>query len=618
MAQPKRIDELDAVTSLSSAAAVAIVQANATYRTTPAAFITQAESFTQSGSGASSRTVQAKLREIVSVTDFGATGDGSTDDRTAINNALTAGAAVYFPDPATRYLVSAGLTATTATKVYGVNAFSTMIRCSDNTADILTFPSDADYVHVADLGLEFSTKSTGDCLVFTNSNNDLVVDRVFVSKGDIGINSKNVSFVQTYNNCRADDCNTGYFVEGRTSGGSGAGTTAIFNQCWGVRCNTTFHLNTITEVMFNQPIADYAGAETAPKAIFTENCTLVQVKQLTLEGTIGADGYGVRCQNSTLEILSLDGAKVDITATGYSWYLYSVSSGTATCKVEVRNVAGRQATDCKEYLMQNDAGGVIVLNKFNNEFGTEINGTDVTNVNGELIERDFDRGVKATVVELFDDFLGDVLADQWNTRVGSDGQCTAFAIRASQPRGLIRGVTGDDAGATMALNGIQVDSDLNWRADQSGLVMEFRVVLPAITLLSLFIGLTDQIAALEAPITSAASGDTITTNATDAVGVMFDTSMATDNWWLVGVANNVDATAQDAGVAPTANVAEVWRIEVSKAGTATFYRNGTQIGTAMTVAVTATAGLTPVVTAFSRGAVQRNVDLDYIMVQAKR
>lgn len=165
--------------------------------------------------------------------------------------------------------------------------------------------------------------------------------------------------------------------------------------------------------------------------------------------------------------------------------------------------------------------------------------------------------------------------------------------------GTVVGKVGDTT-ASMAVSGIQLSRGLNWKANQGGVYQEWRVKLGIITNIAVFIGFTDQVAALEMPIQSAASADTITTNATDAVGFMFDTSMATDNWWLVGVANDVDATLQNMGAAPVADTYAIFRIELSAAGVATFYYNGVAVGTAMTGAVTATIALTPVIAAFNR------------------
>ena len=66
--------------------------------------------FLQSGTGAVARTVQAKLRDMLSVKDFGAVGDGVTDDTAAINAAATAARAgakaLFLPPVSSFYLVS--------------------------------------------------------------------------------------------------------------------------------------------------------------------------------------------------------------------------------------------------------------------------------------------------------------------------------------------------------------------------------------------------------------------------------------------------------------------------------------------------------------------------------
>lgn len=219
----------------------------------------------------------------------------------------------------------------------------------------------------------------------------------------------------------------------------------------------------------------------------------------------------------------------------------------------------------------------------------------------------------------FDDFEK-LDTGRWLATEGTDSATSNAAILAGGIGGVLRLTTGD-AGTGLAADTEQLTHNtLQFKAANGNLVFETRVKLSAITTCYAFFGFTDTVAAaLEAPIMSASSANTLTSNATDAVGFMFDTRMSTDNWWLVGVANDVDATAQNSGYAPVADTYEVLRIEIDTAGAASFYRNGVHIGTVMSGAVTASVALTPVMSVSKTSvAASMTCDVDYLHAACKR
>jgi len=82
--------------------------------------------YTASGTGATSITVQSKLNQVVNVKDYGATGDGTTNDTTAIQNAINASVGIiYFP--AGTYSVTS-LTLTAGKQLRGENRETAIIR----------------------------------------------------------------------------------------------------------------------------------------------------------------------------------------------------------------------------------------------------------------------------------------------------------------------------------------------------------------------------------------------------------------------------------------------------------------------------------------------------------
>lgn len=93
--------------------------------------------FTAPGTGAVTRAMSDKLADAISAKDFGAVGDGLTDDTIAIQLALAAHDSVYLP-PGT-YVVSSTITLDNAQSLIGAGA-SSVLAATGNTFNVVEMP----------------------------------------------------------------------------------------------------------------------------------------------------------------------------------------------------------------------------------------------------------------------------------------------------------------------------------------------------------------------------------------------------------------------------------------------------------------------------------------------
>lgn len=215
-----------------------------------------------------------------------------------------------------------------------------------------------------------------------------------------------------------------------------------------------------------------------------------------------------------------------------------------------------------------------------------------------------------------DDFHGDTLDTKYSGAKGADAQAVVPTIN-SQVNGVVR-LTSGDVGDTFANDGSSLTHELNWKANQNNLFIEGRIKpVSSVANVAFFFGFSDSLATgtLEAPFTL--SGTTFTSNATDAVGILFDTAATTDTIRCVGVKADTDATPIDTSIAPVADTSYWVEIYVDSSGNATFLIDGVNYGT-IANAVTASVALTPILTIVTRTTASKSIDLDYWRYGADR
>lgn len=129
------------------------------------------------GTGASARSYAGKFGDVVSAKDYGATGNGSTNDTTAVTNAITAacgtgsgntpGGSVYFPPG--NYLLSPITISQSNCYLVGAGAQATIITPASTTSTLFTF-SGTQFNGISNLYINYtSTPSAGAAIGVTGS-----------------------------------------------------------------------------------------------------------------------------------------------------------------------------------------------------------------------------------------------------------------------------------------------------------------------------------------------------------------------------------------------------------------------------------------------------------------
>lgn len=194
---------------------------------------------------------------FINVQDYGAVGDGSTDDTTAIQNALDAAVSskfsVYFPATSAQYIVSSGLVINANDITIFGDGYSSIIKAKDGTTfeTILSATNKSGlFIHSLNIdanqngrasALEIANQVTV-CLALTSCSDCIIQNSTFTGTRGISTGSGVACAVGGISTriqiiaCKAIDCGT---VSRPSDGFYTSGTQNIISGCVATRCHDT-------------------------------------------------------------------------------------------------------------------------------------------------------------------------------------------------------------------------------------------------------------------------------------------------------------------------------------------------------------------------------------------
>lgn len=301
--------------------------------------------YTPAGSGAVATSVQDKLRETVSVKDFGAVGDGVTDDTAAIQAAIDAvdasgGGTVFIP--AGSYEITTAINMKNGVDIVGAG-YRTLVTPNGCDGFIFNYTTGFSNTRISNLGIEGTGTSTNIAIYQPGTLDDadelygISIDNVLIRGFNIGMKFRCVRNVLVHN-CWMQDVNSGIHLVGKClvfritgntkivfAAGSGTGTQ------YGVLCDG-FDFTSGTGVVRPETVlisgATFFGFS---YAVAFEQVIFGAVRDCDIQATLEA----VRI-NLALSVLNIDSNYIQVaSATGSAAVRYIQQSSVVDGKINI-------------------------------------------------------------------------------------------------------------------------------------------------------------------------------------------------------------------------------------------------------------------------------------------
>jgi hypothetical protein len=227
--------------------------------------------YNEGGTGAVDRNVEQKLQESVSVKDFGAVGDGVTDDTAAIQAAINSGLSLLIPQGT--FLISSTLTINLSnTSLFGEDVNTCIIKAS-GAFPIFTFLSDTSLTDLAKINFKNFTLLNGSYGIYASrtSGTLAIIERFWADN----LNFQNQTVAGMY----FTGSSLGYFVNKHTN-------CAFYYCTQGLLINNVFSSNLV-----HTDLCRFEGLSNSCISVTTTNneCSNFTISRSRFEATSGTN-----------------------------------------------------------------------------------------------------------------------------------------------------------------------------------------------------------------------------------------------------------------------------------------------------------------------------------------